>query len=316
MDIETETPSVETESTETTVDSTPAIETAPVDQVVAPVVEEFTPNYKYKAYGKEFEIDEWARPLLNKDTQPHLVKLFEKAGGFEPLKERYESTTQELGTYKTAYTELDGVRNAILENVNKGDLGNVFKIMGVKDEQVMDYVRSRLEYQNMPPEQRRQIDERNQLTQRESLYQQQLQEQQQYTQNLIMEKHELELQTNFSSPKYAPLISSYNQRAGNENAFRAAVEKVGAYELHVNNKNISVAEAIEGAIQMLGLQHDAGQAPVQIPQDQAPQVANGNNRPAPKPIVVANGSSSTPVKKRPMSINDLKKEYSQLNDQN
>jgi hypothetical protein len=307
MDIETvntETPAVET-TTEAEVVNTQVTPEASAETVV----EEFTPNYKYKAYGKEYEVEDWAKPLLNKDTQPHLIKLFEKAGGFEPLKSSYESTKQELGTYRTAYSELDAARNQIVTSMERGDLGSVFKILGLDNNQIREFVKQQLIYEGLPPEQKREIDERNQLTQSQHLYQEQLRQQQEYTQSLVMEKHEMEIKFAFENPKYAPLIASYNQKAGDPNAFRAVMDRIGAYEFNINNRNISVVEAIEQAAKMLGLENQPA-----MPTGQAPVGNQTQSRtPSPKPIIVPNGASSeTPMKKRPMSIADLEKEYQQL----
>jgi hypothetical protein len=307
IEVNTDTPSVETIEAESTDIGQQANEVESV-AVEAPVVEEFTPSYKYKAYGKEFEMDEWARPLLNKDTQPHLTKLFEKAGGFEPLKERYESTTQELGTFRQAYSELDGARNKIVDSIEKGDLKTVFSMLGVNNDQIKDFVKQQLLYEGMSPEEKRAIDERNQLTQAQQLYQEQLRHQQSYTESLIMEKHEMEIKYAFDNPRFAPLIESYNQRTGDNNAFRAVVDRIGAYEFNVNGRNISVMDAMDQAVKMLGL--DTHQM-----QSSSPMISNQMNhsKPQPKPIVVPNGaSSSSPVKKRAMSIEDLEKEYKQL----
>jgi hypothetical protein len=307
MDINTDTPSVDSTTTSTESISTPAIETAPVgNNDVQAVVEEFTPNYKYKAYGKEYEIDEWARPLLNKDTQPHLTKLFEKAGGFEPLKERYQTLEQEFGTYKNAYTELDQVRNEILANIQKGDLNSVFRAMGINNDQIKNYVRKQLEYEGLPAEQKQAIDRQHQLESQQTLFQRQLQEQQLVAQELMMQKHELEVMHTFSNQKYANLIETYNQRAGNDQAFRSVVDKIGAYEYTVNGRNMPVAEAVEQAIQLLGLNA--------VEVSNGPQAANVNapanslsNKPQPKPIVVPSGSSSVPVKKAVSTWEDLKR---------
>jgi hypothetical protein len=307
MDINTETPSVETPSTE--VSSEVGSQSTLSPEISSPVVEEvFTPNYKYKAYGKELEMDEWARPLLNKDTQPHLTKLFEKAGGFEPLKERYSHTEQELGNYRNAYSALDGVRNQILADISKGSLGNVFKVLGVTSQQVRDFVKQELTYESLPPEERRKIDEQNHVRQQNEFYQQQLQEQRSMSEQLVMQKHELDIQMTFSNPKYSPLIASYNQRMGSGQAFRDAVDRIGNYEWTINQRSITPSEAVEQAIKMLGLS-------VEQPMNGGQQVNQPQSlpgKPAPKPIIVPNGSSSTPVKKRPASIADLEKEYQQM----
>jgi hypothetical protein len=311
MDINTDTPAVETSTNESAIETSVSSQVNTDQSLAQPVVEEFSPNYKYKAYGKEFEMDEWARPLLNKDTQPHLTKLFEKAGGFEPLKERYSQVEQEVGKYKTAYSALDGARNQIVQDIQKGNLGNVFKTLGLNDQQIREFVKQQLTYESLPDHERRRIDNENHIRQQAELYQQQLQQQQEYSQSLAMQKHELELQTTFANPKFANLISSYNQRMGNEEAFRDAVDKVGNYEWTINGRSITPAEAVEGAIRMLGLQAESLNPGMG---NGAPVGGQGlpQSKPQPKPIIVPNGSSGSPVKKRPMSIADLENEYKQL----
>lgn len=308
MDINTETPSVDTANVETEASGTQATETiATASAANVPVVEEvFSPNYKYKAYGKEYEMDEWARPLLNKDTQPHLTKLFEKAGGFEPLKERFQATEQELGNYRTAYTELDGIRNQMLDLAAKKDVGGLAKILGLNTEDIKQFVRQQLEYEGMSPEQKRAIDEQHQLKHQAAFYQKQVQEQQRMAQELMLQKHEIEIMHTFGSPKYASLISTYNQRAGNDEAFRSVVDKIGAYEFTVNGRHMPVHEAVEQAIQLLGLNA--------VEVSNGPQAANPHapahaavNKPQPKPIVVPNGTSAAPVKPAVRTWEDLKR---------
>lgn len=308
MDIDTNTDTPSVDATLNLDTSTPAIDSVlPVENV--PVIEEFTPSYKYKAYGKELEMDDWAKPLLNKDNQPHLTKLFEKAGGFEPLKESYKYVEQELGSYKNAYSELDTVRNNIVGAIEKGDLATAFKALGLTSEQIRNHVRKELEYEGMPHEQKLAIDRQRQLEHSQQMYQQQLESQQSFAQDLVMQKHELEMTMLFNNPKYAPLIESYNQRAGNESAFRAAVDKIGAYEHAVNGRNIPVSDAIEQAVHMLGLNAQPVIGNNVIPMNQP---NTQTNKPQPRPIVVPNGSSASPVRKRAMSVADLEKEYSQL----
>lgn len=299
MEINTETPSVTSDSEASTEQ---VIASQPIEQQV--VEEQFTPNYKYKAYGKEYEMDEWARPLLSKDTQPHLTKLFEKAGGFEPLKERFTNLEQEHVTYKSAYSELDGVRNNILSAIQKGDLAGTFKILGLTNDQVKGYVRQQLQYEGLAPEQKASIDRQNQLIEQQERYERQIQEQQEVAQDLVMQKHELEIAHVFSNPRYSSLIESYNQRSGNDQAFRSVVDKIGAYEFTVNGRNIPVAEAAQQAIQILGL---ANSGETLAASNQAPITNHSQPRQTPRPIVVPNGSSAAPVKKQVSTWDDLMK---------
>jgi hypothetical protein len=306
--------SFDTTSTETTpelsVDTT-AIEVTTPQEIEAPLEPEFTPNYKYKAYGKEFEVDEWARPLINKDNQEHMIKLYEKSGGFDHLKTNFKDLETRYGQTEQTNGQFMQIRNAILSNIDKGDLGKAFNIIGLSDDQVMNYVRQKLEYAQLAPDQRAVVDQYRATMEGKAQAESALEQQQRYAEELMMEKHEWEVQKTFADPKYASTINEYNTRLGDENAFRSVVKQIGSNEFFANGRNLPVGEAVDRAIRMLALNPAQAQ---QISQssDTTPVSHQTPSKPAPRPIMrVGKGGGSTPVKQRPRSLDDLKNIYQQ-----
>lgn len=275
---------------------------------------EFTPNYKYKAYGKELEVDEWARPLINKDNQEHIIKLHERAGGFDHLKNNFKDLEQKYSSTENNFKQLNNVRHTILNNIEKGDLGKAFGVIGLTDDQVFNYVKKKLEYQNLPADQRQIVDSYRANLERTEETQNLLAQQRAFAEDIMMQKHELEVMTTFSNPKYAPLINEYNTRLGDENAFRSVVQQVGATEFYTSGRHIPVSEATDRALKMLAL--NPSQA-VQISQNASGDTSNvqtshvqTQQQPAPKPIMrVGKGGGAAPISQRPRSIADLNKIY-------
>jgi len=77
----------------------------------------FQPNWKYKAFGKEKEIDEMWRPLVkDPDSEQKVKDIFTKVDAFDELKNKHESTSKEfqglLGEYQALIFLLIVLSNA------------------------------------------------------------------------------------------------------------------------------------------------------------------------------------------------------------
>lgn len=315
MDIDTMSAEV---TPETSVDTTTTTELSPQVNDAVPVEMEFTPNYKYKAYGKEYEVDEWARPLINKDNQEHLTKLYEKSGGFDHLKTNFKELEQRYTQTDTTYKQLDNVRQAILTNIDRGDLGKAFNLIGLNDDQIMNYVKQKLEYSQLPADQRAMVDHYRQTVDSKYQMETELGRTRREAEELSVQRHEFELDKTFSNPKYSPLIADYNTRVGDENAFRGVIQQIGASEFYSTGRHMPVEEATERALKMLALNpiqamqmsQDANMG--NPPMNANPAGIQTQARPIPKPIMrVGKGSSVAPIAQQPQSISDLKNIYQQ-----
>lgn len=292
------------------------------DQPQTEVEDEWKPDFKYKAYGEEKEMDEWVRAHVNKENYEQFTKLFSRAGGFDIAKEKLEaerSRVQEFeerfGTINEEFGEIQVQRDRLVKSIETGNMREMYNILGVNEDAILSYAEELVAAKMGDQTQQQMFEQKyEQKTQQlESEFEKQKFESER--QKFMQEQHEWEMQNTFSRPDVSPVIEEYNSRANDPNAFKNVVQQIGLNEYYTSGKNISVMEAVERAKQMLGL---TGQTP-QKQQPENPQPED-NVQPIkkekPKAIPNFGGSgSTTPVKKRPMRISDLENEYKQISAQ-
>ena len=280
--------------------------------------EEWTPEYKYKVYGEEKEMDEWLKPLVNKDNYEQMTKLLSQAGAFPTLKEKVEAERSRVQQFETQFSsindqfgEISQQRDRLVKSIETGNLREMYKILDVDEEKILSYAEELVAAKMGDQTQRQMFEQKyGQMTKElESEFEKQKFESER--QNFMQKQHEWEMENTFSRPDVQPLIEEYNQRVNDPNAFKNVVHQIGANEYYSSGKNISVAEAVERAKQMLGLTGTVSNNQIQ-PEVQAQPIKKE------KPPTIPNfggSGATTPVKKRPMRIADLEKEYNQLSAQ-
>jgi hypothetical protein len=102
--------------------------------------EQFTPDFTYKAYGQIKEMPEWAQSLVNKDNHDEVKSLFEKAGGFEHLKEYSKGIEGEYKNLQQNYTELDQVRNEVVNAIQTKNLDKAFEALNLDENTLFEWV--------------------------------------------------------------------------------------------------------------------------------------------------------------------------------
>jgi len=109
---------------------------------------EYTPSYKYKVKDEEREFDKRLHAAIKtKEDEDYIRDLHTRADG--------------LDTYKKKHSDLEGQTNKIVAGLQKlqqfrdsGDIGNLVKSLGLKDDALIDYVKSVLDEDNLPKEQK------------------------------------------------------------------------------------------------------------------------------------------------------------------
>ncbi len=172
------------------------------------------------------------------------------------------------------------------------------------------YAIDRMKYQELPVEERMKIDqanaERSRLQQLETSHNAL---QQQAEQQAVSHRN-MELDYGLQSSDVLPLVQSYNAQQGDPQAFRNLVVERGI--VHANaGRDLSVQEAIQDTINVLGLSHQAG-ASAQQTTPANTGVAATNSATQAKPVLPnIQSKGTTPVKAIPNSIDDLRNIYQQ-----
>lgn len=262
----------------------------------------WTPNFKVKSYDKEYEIDEMFRPLIKDGESEKKVRaIFEKAYGLDGMKPLYAKTKEEVERLRpvaTEHTALQTQLNRLSEMYNTGDHENFFKAIGVKDQDLFNYVHKRLEYMDLTPDKRAEYDrsvasrgEKYELAHQYQGLEQQLHEMQTQIRGQ-------ELRSTLTQPEVKSVAEKFDAALG-QGAFVQEVINQGLFVHRTTGKDISAEEAVQLVLKKTKPFLGATSAPAQ-----ATHVVQQQ-----KPAVLPNiaGSSNSPVKQKPRTTDDLRR---------
>lgn len=273
----------------------------------------YNPNFKFKVMDKEHEIAEMFRPLIkDAETEKQIKELHEKAYGLDTVKNRFNETREQFKTTKQKLDQYDTQLNELRETFKRGDIDSWLKMMGVPEEKILQYVINKAQYQQLPPEQRKVLDEKRAAEQKafalekeRTHFQQQLQEQ-------GRQAKQFALQVELAKPDVNAFADQFNKAVGRPDAFFEEIRQAGINAWNESNGQVDLSpeQAIQQVMARWGAIAKPAQAPIIPPQGNAQPTAPQAPAPAQKaPSIpnVAGRQSSSVAKSKPKSIADLKK---------
>lgn len=284
--------------------STPAA-TPAVGTPMVPETPAYNPNYKFKVMDQEKEFDEYLRPVIKDiDTEKKIRELYEKAYGLDHVKPKYESL-------KTQFEDVNGKYTTVAQDLQKlgihlknNDLQSFFGAFQLSDEQILKYAIDRLNYYDLPPEKQQELDAQGARNAQLAQLQQENQQFKQWKEQQETQQMRNELDQTLNAQHVAPIVMSFDQRAGKPGAFMEAVVNYARAEFARLGKDLTPAEAVQGFVTTFGLNAQAAS-----PQPAVEQAVDGNpqsaQRAATLPKIPASGAS--PVKQKVKSLADLHK---------
>lgn len=304
----------ETTATELTttaeVSSPAAAEGATGDTVEGGEPSPYTPNLKFKVMDQEKEFAPWVKNYIkDAESEKNFRDLFERAEGLNHVKQdrqtlRSENTElkSELGSVKTALTTVgDFLKN--------DDLDSFFEAFNLSEEQILKYAVKRLQLKDMPPAQQAEYQRQRQQQQEYYALKRQNEELSRgYTETTVQQRSS-ELDQTLASPQVSAVVQAFDSRMGRQGAFREEVIRRGQYHAYTTNVDVPVEQVVK---EVLSLVHhgDPGQqlgTPL-VNGGSAVQQAAGQAPVQKKPVIPnIQGRGTSPVKKIPRSIDDLKK---------
>jgi len=307
---------VENEGTEgiTPIESDPRENPEEVTDIIEPPPEEddWKPDYKFKVMDKEHEFDEFIKPIVNKDNYEKVRDLYEKAYGIDFVKSKKSELENEVNQYKEIeqkYNQQNQSLGYLGSLIKNKDYHTLFNELKIPDQDVMKYSLDRVQYQDLPPEQKAEYDSNIEAKQRLRNLEMQNQQFQSQVQAQAAQARVAELDNYLSSGQMKELVDSFDQRAGRPGSFKEEVMRRGQLAYYTSGKDLSVKEATEEVVKLFGYGLNAqygnqdGNSGNQQQQMQQ-QTANVGRKPT-IPNVRSGGHS--PARKLPTSIEDLKK---------
>lgn len=275
-----------------------------------PQMPAYTPNYKFKAYEKEYEVDELFRPLIkDADTEAKIKALHSKAYALDPMKEKLEGTRKEFDGFKgasepklRAYDQF----NKILENK---DWDTFFKKLGVPNEEIFSYVEKQLALMNAAPDQKAEYERNMQLRQQAYVQEEQIRQYESAYQQQALQARHMQLDSLMSRPEVQKYAGTWDERAGNIGAFRQLVVDEAAAAFYATGQDWSAEQAVQHVINKYGkVVSGLGGQPTQTYGGQQQPAHQG----APPVIPHVAGRGTSPIKKVPKSLDDIKKLVAEL----
>lgn len=285
---------------------------AGLDKTAQPVAPAYTPNYKFKALDKEFEFDEWLRPhVKSQEHEKKLRELYEKAYGLDHVKSERDKIRTEYKTVNEQYSSLNRGLDQLTSMLKNKDFHGFFNSLEIPEQDILQYALSRVQYSQLPPEQRAIFDQQYAEKQRLAYYEQENRDLVVAYQNQMGQQRSYELDGYLSRPEVASTVSAFDARVGYPGAFRDEVIRRGQYYANLPNaQDIPVEQAVREIMNLAGpiaAQAMAQQAPQDMGLSQQVQAQQS------KPVIPnIKGRGTSPAKKVVRSISDLRKLHASM----
>jgi hypothetical protein len=276
--------------------------------------QEYVPNFKFTAANKEYEIDEFIRPVIkDPETEKKVKALYEKAYGLDLVKSHRDELKQK---YQELKQEYEPIKNDIITAsrfIKNGDIMGLMEFLGIPKEMVFKAVKAEIDYLQMPPEQRQYVDAQRQAQQRAYELEMGNYELQRQVEEKQVESLDYQFKMAMSLPEVQQVASYYNSLPGKQQGdFEQAVLKHGSALYYLHGKLLPPLEVIKDFINYIGYSPDRTQQTTVVQPNENQPKQTVVVKPEKPTITPVKSKSSTPVKSKIRSIEDLKKLQKQM----
>jgi hypothetical protein len=266
----------------------------------------FTPNFKVKSFGKEFEIPEKFRGLIkDAESEKEVRDIFEKAFGIDgmreknqTLREKYEALNTEVSHYKQQDQQID----FLVKCLERKDYDTYFETLQIPEKDLQEWMYQKLKMAELPNEQQRLYTDSRQS--QKKLYELEMQNQQLKStiesttveqQNAQIQQRERDLETVLSRQDVSSVMKAFDSKHG-EGAFKNEIVGRGILAWNTQKKDLTAEEAVNQVMSLFG--------PAMVQASQTNAVAAVKDRPT---LPIVEGKPVSPTAKKVNSVEDLRK---------
>jgi hypothetical protein len=297
---------------------TPAEKTPSGEPVVEKTPAAFTPNLKFKVKDKEHEIPAYLKDSIkNAETEKQIKDLCERAFGLDGIKAERAALKQEFGTLTNENAEIKGNINELRNLYQRGDLDSFFAKLKIPQERVLQYALEKAQYLELPPEQRAMIDSKRNVELQAYALDSQNQKLSNDLQQQVASAKRVMLDATLLREDVASAAQAFDSQAGKPGAFRQLVTTHGETTWYRSNGKIDLTpeQAVQQVMETYGIKPGAKiVAPAALTAVDAQTTSEAPTAVPKKPVpVIPNiqGKSTSPLKNKPRSTDDLKKMYAE-----
>lgn len=285
-------------------------------------IPQYTPNFKFKASGKDREVPEIFKSLITDEDSEKAVKgLFQRAFGAdalieknEKLGERLVETSRERDLVKGGVDSLRQIYTDATKHPSEG--GNLLKLdqffakLKIPTDVILQYAVARVQLEQLPSDQRDAIVARLKAEERNQALTMEQGDLRGQGMDATRELKRYKLNEVLTSPEVAPVVEAFDKRMGKTGAFFDAVANHGQLAWYRQKIDLPPDQAVKEVIAQYGLNAPVAPSEPKTPGSNAP--AAGRTRPVvqrtTKVIPNVQGKSNlSPLKDKPRSIEDIKK---------
>lgn len=278
----------------------------------------YTPNFKYKAGGKEMEIPEKFRGLItDKASEEEVKKLFGQAATLEEFK----GQTQELRKTLDGHTHKLNLWNRgatqLAKHAQRGDFDSFFKDMNIPAEKIYQWVLDKVNYNQLPPEQKAQLDQQRNLQRQAEMAQERMGQASQRELQLATEVKGMQLDRTLEKGDVRSMVDAFDSRVGKPGAFREAIIEHAKTVWALNQIDLTPEQAVQSFVQRFGnpTAFGAPKPPAEAGTQAAPAgTPSANAAPPVKVIPNVAGRSASPLKKPYTSLDSIRQKAKELQD--
>lgn len=271
-----------------------------------PAATAYTPNFKFRAADKDMEFDDFLRgSVKTADQEKKIRELYEKSYGLEHVKNEREKYRNDFKTVNEQHSALNKGLDSLSVMLRNKDYHGFMESLKIPEQDILQYALSRVQYKEMPPEQRQQLDQQYESQQRLAYLEQANSELVSGYQSQMVQQRTSELDGYIGRPEVSQVASEFDARIGRHGAFRDEVVRRGQYYASLPKpQDVTVEQAVQEIMGLVGGSQPQGmqaQGQQQMEGMQAP--VQQNNKPV---IPNIKGRGTSPVKKVISSMDDLR----------
>lgn len=279
----------------------------------------YTPNFKYKyavegQKSVEAEIDDLFKPLIkDAETEKKVRELFEKAYGLDFIKSDRDTFKTTASDIYSKFQEQSQAINTVSTFIKNKDYDTVFEVLNIPKQDILQYALGIVQYQQMTPEQRAAYDRNIAERQRYAAIEMQNNQIMSEYNNLAATQRENDVANIVNRPEFASIVQNFDNVAG-QGAFRNEVVRRGQYYAQVHGIDVPAEQVVREVAQLVGYQQANMQAQQRSMGGTSQNTPNaGVTKPTQKPVLPnISGKGTSPVKKVPRSVDDLRQLAKQL----
>lgn len=272
---------------------------------VTPPPVEFKPDFKLKVMDEEKEIPEAFRALMKDEKSAKEVKeVFEKYYGHDFTKPKYETLKSTHSELQKTYQQVESQINDLKSDFQRGDLDSFFSKLNIPKETILQYALQKVQYEQLPPDQKQLMDDKQTAERERILLQRQNQQLSQTFESQMQQARRMALDTELARSDIKSAADVFDARVGKPGAFRQEIINRGQLAWTQRNVDLSPGQAVEEVMRIFGLQGAPASA---SPQNQPAPASAAVPPQAPTIPNVGGAKATSPVRQKPRSIEDLKK---------